>query len=112
MALSFCVDDRLLYEEILEDFVSGCAGNKQELDEGIVAKNWQEFEIRIHALKSAAKTIGAAELSGMALELEQAAEEKNEARILEGYPGFAREYTRITEGIQAVLNNKACMTEE
>ena len=103
MALGFCVNDMSFYEEILEDFATGCPEKKKELEEQLAGENWHEFEIRIHALKSAAKTIGAAELSGMALTLEQAAEEKNAGKIREGYPGFASAYTRMAEGIQAAL---------
>ena len=104
MALGFCVGDMSLYEEILEDFATGCPEKKKELEEQLAGENWHEFGIKIHALKSAAKTIGAAALSDMALALEQAAEEENAGRIREGYPGFALAYTQMAEGIQAALN--------
>ena len=106
-ALGFCSGDMSFYEELLEDFVSGYEGKKKELDESYSAKDWHEFEIKIHALKSVAKTIGAAELSGMALTLEQAAEGLNEGLILEEYPKFSGAYERLVKEIALVRQQGA-----
>ncbi len=107
-ALSYCFEDRAFYKELLDDFVLNYPVKREELDAYFAAKDWHEFEIRIHALKSMAKTIGAAELSGRALELEKAAEEMDAERIGKAYPVFAAEYLKLTDNIGDVLK----MTEE
>lgn len=106
-ALGFCGGDIALYEELLGDFVESYEEKITELDGFFSAKNWKDFEVKIHGLKSTAKTMGLMELSDMAFELEMAAEEGNESRIREGYPVFAAEYTRLTESIGETLKNKA-----
>ena len=105
-ALGFCGGDEAFYEELLSDFVSGYEGKKKELDGSLMVRDWHEFEVKIHALKSTAKTIGAMELSGMAFELEEAADKLDEDRIRNGYPVFMSEYTQMAEGIGVVLKNK------
>ena len=107
-ALSYCFEDRAFYKELLNDFVLNYPVKMKELDAYFAAKDWHEFEIRIHALKSMTKTIGAAELSGRALELEKAAEEMDAERIGKAYPVFAAEYSNLTDNIGDVLK----MTEE
>ena len=104
-ALGFCCGDTSFYEELLSDFVAGYPEKKKELDDCFAAKDWQGFEVKIHALKSVAKTIGAMGLSGMALELEGAAREIDEGLISRRYPVFASEYTKTQERIGAILKN-------
>ncbi|MBR1470645.1 MAG: response regulator, partial [Lachnospiraceae bacterium] len=102
-ALGFCGGEVSFYEELLFDFAEGCAEKKKELDESLSAKDWRAFEVKIHALKSMTKTIGMMDLSNMAFGLEKAAEEMDEARIMEGYPVFAAGYAQMAEDIRTVL---------
>jgi signal transduction histidine kinase/CheY-like chemotaxis protein len=64
------------------------------------------FVIQAHAIKSAAGTIGAAELSAEAAALEAAGKTGNTAAIQEGLPKFREHLTQLIEEIDKVLEEK------
>lgn len=102
-ALGFCGEDPEFYREILSDYAESCPKKKRELDECFAAEDWHEFEVKIHALKSTSKTIGAAALSGRALSLEKASGKKDADYIRENYPEFAAQYTEIVQTVKRAL---------
>ena len=102
-ALAFCAGEFALYEEILNDYVKACKDRKEELDACYKNADWHEFEVKVHALKSTSKTIGAIELYERALSLEEAAEKKDEDYIRENYPAFAQDYQELAETISKVV---------
>jgi signal transduction histidine kinase/CheY-like chemotaxis protein len=61
------------------------------------------FATRVHALKSAVATIGAADLAAEAARLEAAGKAGDRAAIREGIPGFAERLAALTEGIRQAL---------
>ena len=60
-------------------------------------KNWHNYTIEVHALKSASKQIGATKLSEDAAELEAAGNALNEALILEKTPALLELYAHYEE---------------
>lgn len=103
-ALGFCGGDISLYRELLSDYVRVFPNRKKELDECLAAGDLNEFEVKIHALKSTSKTIGASELAGKALSLEEAAENSDSAKIRETYPDFAMQYEELVQRITKVFH--------
>ena len=102
-ALAYCGGDASFYKELLEGFAAGYEKKKKELDGHFANEAWNEFGIKIHALKSMAKTLGAMELSGMALELEEAANALDTDRLRSGYPAAAAKYRELAESIRTIL---------
>ena len=102
-ALRFCGGDPAFYGELLTDYTESHAEKKQELDRSFADADWHEFEVKIHALKSTSKTIGAAALSEQALSLEKAAERGDAGYIREAYPAFAKAYEEVTQAIRQAM---------
>ena len=102
-ALSFCGGDYDLYREILGDYVNNSDTRKGELDEYYENADWQDFEVKIHAMKSSSKTIGAMELFEKALSLEEAAGREDEAFIRKVYPEFAEEYLKKVKSLREII---------
>ncbi|MBO4844937.1 MAG: response regulator [Lachnospiraceae bacterium] len=102
--IHYCAGDKDFYFDTLSDYVGSYAERISELNEFFEAKAWNDFEIRIHAVKSASKTIGAAELSEKALKLETAASKLEADYIEENYPSFAEDYAGLTEQIKQIIN--------
>lgn len=79
--IAYCAGDEDFYIEMLQTF----AGDYEEKSEAIKAdfekKDIADYQIRVHALKSTAKTIGADELSALALAQETAAKEQDTEAI-------------------------------
>ena len=69
------------------------------------------FTTQVHALKSAAATIGAAALSNEAAALETAGKAGNMAAIRERLPSFYEELRKTVEGIRKALEAKSEETE-
>ena len=62
-----------LYLEILSDYV--LPERKQQIIEAYETQNWDNYRVGVNSLKSTSKTIGAMQLSEMALSLETAAKQ-------------------------------------
>ncbi|MBR1628611.1 MAG: response regulator, partial [Lachnospiraceae bacterium] len=103
IGLGFCGQDVEFYVELLSDFVEAYADKKQELDVFFEAENWHDFEVKIHALKSSAKSIGASALADRAFFLERAAADLDAKAIQETYPVFDAEYLEMVQGLKRVL---------
>lgn len=100
--LEWCMDDREVYIAVLRECALDAGNKKAELEKFYAERDWENFMIRVHGIKSSAKTIGASEISERAKSLEKAAEEKNEAFLDEEYPKFLPDYLCLTDKIREV----------
>ena len=101
--ISYCAGDTDFYKEMLTDYVKDYAGKKSELDKSFESEDWHDFEIKVHALKSVSKTIGAIPLSEAAFELEKAAKENGADYIKQKYKSFMDDYASVTDNIKRSL---------
>ena len=105
-ALRYCGGDVSFYRELLSDYARSCPEKKAELNRCFESADWHGFEVSIHALKSTSKTIGAMNLSGKALALEEAADRSDAGTIRESYPEFLSDYQTLAGAIKAVMENR------
>ena len=84
-ALRFCANDETMYFEILGDFEKECAGKTDEIRMLYEKKDWKEYCVKVHALKSNAKTMGLTDLFEQALALEEASRAENAGFIMENH---------------------------
>ncbi len=95
--LEYCQGMEDLYNQVLIEFAQGEKKNKKEISEYKESGDLDNYRIRVHALKSTSKTIGAMELSELA-RLAEAAAKKGDAdyinshneELLEKYEETAR----------------------
>ena len=90
--LSFTSGDKDFYLELVSDYINEYDERSVSLDKYYSEKNWKDYEIIVHSLKSISKTLGLNSLSEEALELEMAAKnnsidkiESNHAVLMEHY---------------------------
>ncbi len=102
-ALRFCAGDPAFYLDILSDFVKAKERNLPAIEDFFNQHNWEDYQIRVHALKSTSKQIGANELSGLAQEQEFAARDHDEATILKGAETLFKKYEEVCGLIQGTL---------
>ena len=86
--LHYCAGDKSLYFEMLSDFVRTFEGKLEVAERFYHDKNWHEYEVAIHALKSNVKMIGATSASELAKNQEEAAEKGNTGFITEHHEGL------------------------
>ena len=98
-AMEMCMNDEELYISIMAEYVGDSAEKKGDLEKFYKEKDWENFTIRIHSLKSSSKMIGALELSESARLLEEASRKNDEAYINDNYPEFLTSYDRVIRAI-------------
>ena len=74
-AHSYTMDDDEFYMELLETFVSGESEKTESIRKFYEEGDWKNYQITVHGLKSAARTIGDDTLADLALAQEMAAKE-------------------------------------
>ncbi|MBO4681856.1 MAG: response regulator [Clostridiales bacterium] len=82
--IGYCAGDEDFYLEMLGTFAEEWEEKSKAIKEDYEKTDVADYQIRVHALKSTAKTIGADELSAKALEQEQAAKAGDIAAIDRG----------------------------
>ncbi|MCR4753932.1 MAG: response regulator [Lachnospiraceae bacterium] len=61
-----------LYIKILKEYYRNIETNHKQLEEAYESQNWEDYTIKVHALKSSSRQIGAKDLAGKAEALENA----------------------------------------
>ena len=102
--LKFCKNDKEFYISILKEFISGYEWKEAELKSYYENKDWENYHIKVHALKSTAKLIGALPLSETALGLEIAAKDENKAYLLLHNDDLFKLYREVKDTISHALN--------
>lgn len=92
------------YKEILAEYVRDSRSRRSRLEEYYSEKDWDNYRISIHSLKSSSKTIGAMELSELALTLENASGDRDEGVIKEKHPAAVEMYDRIVSVIESSVD--------
>ncbi|MBR3335202.1 MAG: response regulator, partial [Clostridia bacterium] len=104
--LSFCQHDDSLYRSVLWEYGCTAGETAERLQQYYGAADWENYAIRIHALKSTSGTIGAVRLSHLAARLEQAAKREDAEAVRQDHAEMLSLYTRTAD---AVLS---CCTED
>lgn len=100
VAMTYCSNDVGLWEILKETF---CEDDKtQLLIDCYSSENWDNYRVNVHGISSAAKSIGAVEISDMAKMLEKAVKEVRIEYVRENHAAFIDEYTDLI----ARLNKK------
>ena len=101
--LKYCVGDKDFYKSLLTQYATESSDKIAAMKNYYNIRDWHNYEIFVHALKSTSKMIGISDLSEKAKALEQAAKENNEAYILENHENMIRDYGRISANIKDQL---------
>ena len=91
------------YVETLRLFAEAYKENAATIQRFFDAADWKNYTIRVHALKSSARIIGANELSDLAATLEQAGNAGDAATIQQGTPRLFELYAECEDMLNPVL---------
>ncbi|MBP5528486.1 MAG: response regulator [Lachnospiraceae bacterium] len=105
--LKYCLGDEEFYNTLLIQFANEASEKIPALMNFYEQKDWGNYEIIVHALKSTAKMIGAMELSEEALKLEKAAKEKKESYIFDNHDHVMSVYEVLKEKINQATGNSS-----
>jgi CheY-like chemotaxis protein len=105
--LRFAAGDPDFYLELATGFAEGAEKNLPQIRADFEKQDWENYQIRVHALKSTARQIGANELSELALRQEMAAKERNIAEIENGAENLLEKYEQTVKLLRNVLHLNA-----
>ncbi len=94
------------YFPLLEIFFTTIKEKADELDGFFYEGNIKDYTIKVHALKSSARIIGAVDFADEAQKLEDAGKSEDIAYIKEHHPGFIHEYRSFGEELEAFAESE------
>ena len=97
------MDDEEFYKSLLIQFASESAEKIESMKAYYGKKDWHNYEILVHALKSTSKMIGAVDLSEKAKALEMAAKASDEEFVTANHEQALMDYGRICGEIKALF---------
>ena len=98
--LKYSRNEAALYGELLNEYAQDATKKTAELRRCYEEKDWENYTVFVHALKSASALIGAGRLSEMAAGLEEAARTGDTDFIQAEHAAMITEFARVTEGIK------------
>ncbi|MBO4338036.1 MAG: response regulator, partial [Lachnospiraceae bacterium] len=97
--LSYCQNDASFYIEVLCEYAGNREKKAAELESYIASEDMENYAIRVHAVKSTSKMIGAMALSEQAKALEAAAKDDDRAYVLSAHIPFLKKYKDLMDEI-------------
>lgn len=93
LGLSYCMNSEEFYLEMIGEYIK--SSRYDMLNEYFAQKDWENYRIAIHAVKSTSLNIGAKNLSEHAKELEFACKESNIELVLKKHAAVMDEYKEL-----------------
>ena len=101
--LRYCGGDVNFYIDVLRDYVASYSEKSRDLNKFYNDKNWHDYQILTHSLKSSSKTIGANEIFELAKMLEEAASISDYSFILKNHETLLKLYRELTDKIYNIF---------
>ena len=102
--LRYAAGDLDFYLELASGFAESAVRNLRAIRSSWQRQDWADYQIRVHALKSTARQIGANELSVLALQQELAAKDRHFPEIEAGVENLLQTYEQTAERLRAILH--------
>ena len=101
--IAFCGGDETFYLEVLGEYLKASDEKRAGLHKAFAEEDMENYGVLAHSLKSTSATIGAAELSQMALALENAAAEKNVEFVRREQGAVFEKYEQLLDRIRECI---------
>lgn len=98
--LSYCGSDEELYRSFLYAYVKEEKDKEACLNKAFAEKDWKNYGVYVHSLKSTSRMIGAVDLSEKAADLERAANDYNAEVITARHDSLMAEYASLVKAIK------------
>ena len=102
IGLGYCRDDDL-YRTLLAEYARDSEEKARNMELCREESDWENLSILAHSVKSTSKTIGAAELSALAAEVERAADEGDERALDRTMPQMLTGYEKTAGAMRSLI---------
>ncbi len=103
VGLGYCGDSDELYDIIIATYYEQGLSYVNQVKEFYEAKDWHNYRIVVHALKSSSKNIGAMNFSEESLKQEMAAKEENEAFITQTFDEYYDNFLSLMDTVKNII---------
>lgn len=103
--MEYSMNDKDMYKDMVQMFVDQRDQNTAEIKGAFDAKDWDNYRIKVHGLKSNSRLVGAMDLGALAEKCERAARDKDEATILSETPNLFKLYEESIAALNAIDYN-------
>ena len=100
VGLHYCAGDADFYGEMLSDFTAEREEKAERLASYYNEKNWHQYDVLVHSMKSNLRTLGAESLSESARALEEAAKKEDAEYIREHHEAYLAAYRKLGGALQ------------
>lgn len=105
LGISYCGNQEEMFYDMLESFCEQGEKYISELTECHDRKDWKNYAVKVHAVKSTSLTIGAKTFSEKAKGQEEAAKEGKEELLIEQWEGFIADYYAVLAEVDKLLQD-------
>lgn len=103
VGLEYCGNSDELYDIIIATYYEQGLNYVGQVKKYYEAKDWHNYRIVVHALKSSSMNIGAANFSAESLKQENAAKEENTAYITETFDEYYNRLLSLMDKVKAII---------
>lgn len=104
--MAYCAGDKDMYLDILKAYYDQGEKYSQDMKDYLEKKDWKNYSITVHAIKSTSMTIGASALSEKAKKLEMAAKEAQEEIIHNAWEELYQDYQNVLGEIKEIFDRQ------
>ncbi len=104
--------NRESYMQTLKMFLDTAAGNADDIDKYWNARDIKNLTVKVHALKSTSRVIGALELGELAERLEKAGDSGDVGMLEKELPGLVMMYRQLAEDLKPIGENEGSDEED
>ena len=101
--IAYCGNDTAFYVQMLGDFPENARSRCAELEQAFAAKDLKNYAVYVHALKSAARTLGIPEIPEAAQALENAAKDGDAAYVAAHHSALMQSVAEKAETAARIL---------
>ena len=102
-ARGYTMDDDEFYMELLETYVNGAKEKEDTIRQSFESKDWKNYQVAVHGLKSSSRTIGADQLADLAYAQEMAAKGQDVPAMEAGVEELLKTYGEVTKVIEEAI---------
>ena len=100
--MEYSMDDKDMYKDMIQMFVDQREQNLSDINGAFEKKDWDNYRIKVHGLKSNSRLVGGMDLGNLAEKCEHAARDKDEATILAEHQNLLALYDETIAALKPV----------
>ncbi|MBQ6028652.1 MAG: Hpt domain-containing protein [Treponema sp.] len=100
--MEYSMNDKDMYKDMVQMFIDQREQNLSDINGAFEKKDWDNYRIKVHGLKSNSRLVGGMDLGSLAEKCEHAARDKDEATILAEHQNLLALYDETIAALKAV----------